>query len=192
MNDIINIGDVFVGTLSRSFKELVVQSKISSFTYAQPRWRCGATRHNGETTVATVYESTLLNRYTRKPTRDFNVDTDSYSRPMVGSRPQLDVPAVSTPLIRDAESVSTFIGEQSSTLLHFDGSNARQAKGKDAKVSLLLEAMSGLMVLAVPGKYSMDVFYVDSRTAALQALGLRQSAPIRVVTDAFGNTWVAA
>jgi hypothetical protein len=184
MNPTISIGDVFVGDRDRTFKELRVIAKVLGYA---SKWRCIGTRHDGSTTPTNVYASTLLYRYERKSTRDFNVNTEAYQR-----RDGIDIPAVPTALIRNAKTVELFIGDQTSTLLHVDDGVVRQAKSKDAKIQLLLNATGGLMMLAVPGKHSQDVFFVDQRDDALNSLGLTKSAPVKVVTDALGNTWVAA
>jgi hypothetical protein len=192
-NQPINPGDVFLGDENRTFARVEVRSQAPSTSY-RPRWHCLGTRRNGNVSPVTMYETTLLGRYTRevKPL-GFNLQLCDYSR-----RPGIDIPDSYTDLVRSKEAVLTFIGQVTSTLIHVSKlhDDASQAKSKSAKVALLLDAKGGdLMFLAVPGRHSMDIFLVDDREAALTALGLVKKAPVpppvvRVAED--GSEWVAA
>lgn len=193
MNDrTINIGDVFVGDRNRTFAELRVTDKV--FGYVD-KWRCRATRHDGSTTTSTIYASTLLTRYSRKSLRDFNVDALAYERPMRSKTiPAKDIPLVPTRPIRENDAYR-FLTTDTATLIHVGSDGVRQAKGQAAKRELLLNAEGGTMLLAVPGVYSMDAFYIDDRSKALGVLGLVKHEPTPTPqprTAADGSQWVAA
>lgn len=194
--NIVNVGDVFHSQdPTTSFSKLEVLANLGWDQYGP--YRCLGTKRSGSTTVVnSVRRLTLLSyRYGRKPTADFNLDTAAYQRPMATStRPALDQPASPTNLIRCTRTLEQFIKTDTATLLHFNATGAKQAKTVSAKIEMLLGATDGYMVLAVPGKYSQDVFYVDNRDQALTMLGLVKHAakPIQVRQAVDGSEWVAA
>jgi hypothetical protein len=194
MNTTINPGDVFRGVRSTaSFDRIEV---IGPRNTGAGGWICNKTDWYGHSHTSWAYGSTLLSKRYKRETKasDFNVDALAYQRPMRGGIPQKDMPLVPTRPIREVEAYR-FLKTETATLIHVGSDGVRQAKGAEAKRQLLLNAEGGVMLLAVPGIYSMDTFYIDDRAVALSFLGLTPHTPVttpQVVTDVSGREWVAA
>lgn len=195
MNDTINPGDVFVrNSAAASFDRIEVLSSAGG-----SRWNCISTRPDGTTTPTKPYASTLIGyKYVReeRPVRDFNVSALDYKRPIdsFSRRPTVDLPTSHTFAIREDEAYK-FLTTETATLIHVVEGEARQAKTVEAKRSLLLNAVGGVMLLAVPGVYSMDTFFIDNRSKALGALGMVKHDPTPQPVPfhaADGSQWVAA
>jgi hypothetical protein len=196
MNPTINVGDVFVrNSSSASFDRIEILG-----TSGINRFRAISTRPDGTTVPTNPYRSTLLNtsryRLEERPVRDFNEKAVDYKRPIdsFSGRPTVDLPTAYTFAVREDQAYS-FLTTETATLIHVVEGEARQAKTVEAKRALLLNAVGGVMLLAVPGVYSMDTFFIDNRAKALGVLGLVQHTPTPQPVPfaaADGSQWVAA
>jgi hypothetical protein len=136
-------------------------------------------------------EWVVINYYKKENTtvQDFNQGQESTYKPKSYS---VDIPtSPTTP--RRTRSDLKFLALGTTTLIHVTASGyVSQAKGKEAKVTLLLSAKGGTMIAVYPGLHSSDAFFIDYRTSALEALGMKKVEGFRRQVAADGSEWIAA